>query len=281
MERTKLNQPISYELNEEPIILSKYLLDLLLKQENPGDLIALYTFYYYVAKWQKTNQPKATTSYTASGLSWSEKRVIKNKNELIQLGLIKDIISRNRKSNQILGHYIRVMFIWSQGHPGGLPPPGSSHPLANSSVNSLSDINRNALSTDKEMPLRAVAEENEEHITPRRFESFWKLYPNKGHKGAAFTKWNKMCKAKPKDRPTWKEIKLGILGQIKSEQWSEKEFIPLPTTWLNQSRWLDDPTKMKLWKRKGESEQYDESVESDSTMDVIKNKQTYKKPEHD
>ena len=52
------------------IILSKQTLDLFLKQDNPADLIALYCFYYYTAKWQGTNQPKATTDYAAKGLKW-------------------------------------------------------------------------------------------------------------------------------------------------------------------------------------------------------------------
>ena len=40
------------------IILSKQTLDLFLKQDNPADLIALYCFYYYTAKWQGRINPK-------------------------------------------------------------------------------------------------------------------------------------------------------------------------------------------------------------------------------
>lgn len=43
------------------VTLSKRTFDIFLKQENAADLIALYTFYYYTAKWQDSNQPKVTT----------------------------------------------------------------------------------------------------------------------------------------------------------------------------------------------------------------------------
>jgi hypothetical protein len=82
-------------------------------------------------------------------------------------------------------------------------------------------------------------------ITPSMFEKFWKLYPKKVDKGRAKTKWEKLCSKK--DRPTWKEIKKAILAQRKSERWQRTEFIPHPTTWLNQQRWLDDPAEMKSY----------------------------------
>lgn len=44
------------------VILTKQTLDIFLKQNNGADLIALYTFYYYTAKWQEANQIKCTTS---------------------------------------------------------------------------------------------------------------------------------------------------------------------------------------------------------------------------
>jgi hypothetical protein len=66
------------------IILSKQTLDLFLKQDDPADLIALYCFYYYTAKWQATNQPKATISYVAKGLKWGEAKVRNQKRKLIE-----------------------------------------------------------------------------------------------------------------------------------------------------------------------------------------------------
>ena len=54
------------------------------------------------------------------------------------------------------------------------------------------------------------------------------------------------------DKPTWKEIKRALLLQRKSERWQDKQFIPHASTWLNQTRWLDDPEEMKKIKRMDE-----------------------------
>ena len=79
---------VKHDVENEPLVISKGIIDLFLKQEHPADLISLYTFYYYTAKWQHTNQTKATTKYTASGLKWTEDRVRARKNTLRELGLI-------------------------------------------------------------------------------------------------------------------------------------------------------------------------------------------------
>ena len=155
MERIKHRRP-QYSINEEPIVISKPTLDIFLKQDNPGDLIALYTFYYYTAKWQKTNQPKSTTYYTAKGLGWSEDRVRKRKNTLKQLKLIEDIQTYG-EGNKITGHYIHVNFIWSKEkiHPHGFPHCGAGHTVESSEGNALSANTINALSTVKNIKLHS------------------------------------------------------------------------------------------------------------------------------
>lgn len=81
-------------------------------------------------------------------------------------------------------------------------------------------------------------------ISPKDFSKFWELYPSKrGSKGAALTSWEKLCR-KP-DRPTWNRIERAIKKQLNSEQWQNTQFIPHGSTWLNQKRWLDDPTQLK------------------------------------
>ena len=152
MKRTKPapDIPPVYNVNDEPIVLSKPLLDLLLQQDNYSQLIALYTFYYYTAKWQQTNQPKATTSYTAKALRWHGRKVQAVKQQLMELKLIENITTRNEK-NRITGHYVKVNFIWSRdtvnSTPQVLPPVTFYHPWQNRGGNALSTININALST--------------------------------------------------------------------------------------------------------------------------------------
>ena len=60
---------VSYDPLQEPLSLPKSLMDDFLKSKDYGDLLALYTFYYYTAKWQHTHQPRATTAYTAKGIT--------------------------------------------------------------------------------------------------------------------------------------------------------------------------------------------------------------------
>ena len=74
------------------IIINPETITNLRNQDKPADCIALYTFYCYTATWQKTNQPKATTNFTAKGLKWSEEKVRKIKKILKSIGLIEEAI---------------------------------------------------------------------------------------------------------------------------------------------------------------------------------------------
>ena len=81
------------------------------------------------------------------------------------------------------------------------------------------------------------------------FDTFWKHYPKKVSKGQALTAWNKLCKKPIKERPTWRVVKMAILKQKESELWKlTPQYIPNPSTWLNQSRWLNDPKEMKAFR---------------------------------
>jgi hypothetical protein len=112
--QTKEQETVAtYDPSQEPIVLSKPTLDLFLRQENPSDLIALYTFYYYTAKWQKTNQPWATKKYCMKSLKWGQQRVDNARKKLTELGLIEAIEKRNDKG-RFDKWYIKINFIWSR-----------------------------------------------------------------------------------------------------------------------------------------------------------------------
>jgi len=143
------------------MILSKQTMDLFLKQDNPGELISLYMFYYYTAKWQETNQPKATTGYAAQGLNWTESRVRKSKKDLIQIGLIEDVRKTNEKG-QVSGYYIKIKYLWKSETIQGLleekpvlqkPSLTENHGLDNQGTNALSVNNLNALSVGNKKKL--------------------------------------------------------------------------------------------------------------------------------
>jgi hypothetical protein len=91
-------------------------------------------------------------------------------------------------------------------------------------------------------------------IVCSQFERFWRLYPKRAHKGKALSEWRRLCSIPPEQRPQWVDIKRALLKQKKTKQWQDKKYIPHPTTWLNQSRWLDDPNEMYVPKNGKEPE---------------------------
>lgn len=71
------------------------------------------------------------------------------------------------------------------------------------------------------------------------FEVFWAAYPRKVGKQAALKAYERNV-----DVPV--ETLLTVIGREKrTEQWKRDggQFIPHPATWLNQHRWLDEPTE--------------------------------------
>ena len=72
-----------------------------------------------------------------------------------------------------------------------------------------------------------------------RFEAFWRAYPRKIGKAAAWTVWQK---ANP-DAVLLARIVAVIADQSRSTQWLTDggRYIPHPKTWLSQGRWEDGP----------------------------------------
>lgn len=70
------------------------------------------------------------------------------------------------------------------------------------------------------------------------FDLFWLNYPRKEGKGAAKKAWKKI-KNKPQ---VIEQIKIILPKQMSSHQWNKDngQFIPMPATYLNQERWLDE-----------------------------------------
>lgn len=145
--KTNKTERIEYDHTQEPIVLSKPLLDLLLTQPRYAELVALYTFYYYTAKWQKTNRVHATTSYTAKGVGWGTDKVKGIKSKLIELGLIEDVVAKDKDTGKITGYYISVKFIWSPDTLSRrLPATGVDLSQVKPASNALSVNTKNASS---------------------------------------------------------------------------------------------------------------------------------------
>ena len=77
--------------------------------------------------------------------------------------------------------------------------------------------------------------ENNKNTNNDLFETFWTIYPRKIGKGAAKAAFEKACK---KESP---ETIIEVAGfYANKSDLPDLQFIPHPSTWLNQERWNDD-----------------------------------------
>lgn len=175
-------------IEDNILIISKQTMDLFLKQKNPADVIALYCFYYYTAKWQKTNQIKCTTGYAAKGLNKSEDVIRRTKKVLNEIGLIEDLKTKGN-NNKITGWYIKINYVWKKetvkkihptdfpeggenektlkSHPQVFPQGGVSHSVEKPNTNALSANNLNALSANS-LNCEASFTVTDESISPNK-----------------------------------------------------------------------------------------------------------------
>lgn len=124
----------------------------------------------------------------------------------------------------------------------GNPSHGKPH-TKNTNINNTNIKNTNDNFSSKNISSSSDDEKNKK-IVSSQFDLFWEIYPKKSDKGKAYASWNNICTRKNHKPPTWEEIKTALEEQIKSERWQKKQFIPMPATWLNKFRWLDDPKEM-------------------------------------
>lgn len=96
-------------------------------------------------------------------------------------------------------------------------------------------------------------------MSVEQFEQFWRTYPRRIGKGAARKSFEKAMKL-----ATFEEIMAGLQRQLAYYASREQQFIPHPTTWLNQERWADDPQPVQQ-RRQGDMVSYiDRTFSGDS-----------------
>lgn len=73
------------------------------------------------------------------------------------------------------------------------------------------------------------------------FEDFWKQYPNKTAKKKALQSWERIFIVNKPDE-LFVSIMAGLERAKKMPQWVKDggQYVPHPTTWLNQERWMDE-----------------------------------------
>lgn len=184
---------ISNDISDDLIIIPKVTMDILLKQKKPAELISLYAFYYYTAKWQKTNRPYCTTSYASNGIKYGLNKIRRIKKQLKDIGLIDDYTVYDDKTKKIKGWYIIVKYIFKQetikNHTTGIRDSGNEStltekpPVAKKTINSLSTDNINALSSDikkkkQRVPDIVLGEYENVKLTQTEYENFKNKYPD-------------------------------------------------------------------------------------------------------
>jgi len=94
-----------------------------------------------------------------------------------------------------------------------------------------------SLLSSSEIPLQISGPKSNGHAD--EFEIFWEAYPRKVGKKKARVAWRSA-----KDKPDVADIIKVIDHAKKTEQWTKEngQFIPHPSTWLNEGRWSDDHT---------------------------------------
>lgn len=99
------------EIEDELIIITTRTAHELYKVKGGVDALALYTFYYYTSKWQKTNQPKAADNYCAKGLKWRKSKLLKAKRVLKSMGLIEVVTTKSK--GKVTGWYVKLKYKWT------------------------------------------------------------------------------------------------------------------------------------------------------------------------
>ena len=98
--------------NEWSVGISKPTMERILKSgmSGIGDMIALWMFYAFTAKWQRTNRPRATVMYVMKGLDWGRDKVRNARRGLEKLGLISDAQQRG-EDGKLETRYVKVNYL--------------------------------------------------------------------------------------------------------------------------------------------------------------------------
>ena len=114
MERNKfpvsiLDKHVDYDIQNEPLVLSKESFITLSQQSQFENLLILYCFYYSTSKWKYIDINLSNNFHVADRLNWTVNKVKKVKKLLVELGLVEDIVKRDKNDN-IISHVLQINF---------------------------------------------------------------------------------------------------------------------------------------------------------------------------
>jgi hypothetical protein len=233
--------------------VTKPSMDRLLKMQNPGDCIALYTLYCYIRKWQKNSNVFATSEYVMKALDWGRDRFSRAKNQLVEAKFIEDVKVRTEEK-KIDGWYVKVRYAMNatlgKFHTTEIPQGGNSadkYPLL---INEIPFNGNEILMRDQRREEFVLSSKIQVELNDARakteiemqsaasgFETFYSTYPRKVSKTNAEKAWKKQ-------KCVLSEVMPSLQKQMKL--WNDPQFIPHPATWLNGRRWEDDLTSKSI-----------------------------------
>jgi uncharacterized protein YdaU (DUF1376 family) len=145
--------------------------------------------------------------------------------------LTEDGFKNFRADNEIAEYHKFIEKQKANGRKGGRPKKSQRKPTANP-TKSQKKPNQEPL-TNNHKPLNTP-------LPPKGelFDLFWKAYPKKVGKDAAYKAF---VKRKP-DEQLVKTMIASVRKQTDTEQWKKDggQFIPHASTWLNEGRWQDE-----------------------------------------
>lgn len=103
-------------------------------------------------------------------------------------------------------------------------------------ANGYECIRTDAIDTKTEAKTKTLTKDKDSNNTLALFYRFWEAYPRKIAKATALKSFEKLHV----DESLLNKILSALERQKKCTQWQNRQFIPHPSTWLNNSRWEDE-----------------------------------------
>ncbi|WP_373067581.1 hypothetical protein [Gemmatimonas sp.] len=174
---------------------------------------------------------------TSEEIGWSRNRVKRTMEELEGLGLI----STEQLSRQYGGTVTRITLHLDPWSDGPSRTSAMVHGEARAVVHGEARTTSNPNTEESNLETPQPPKGDEVEIVDERraaFDSFWRVYPRKAGKPVALRSF---IKAMKEDSPI--AIGNGTIAWV--THWvdsdTEQQFIPHPSTFLNQKRYNDDP----------------------------------------
>jgi len=233
--------------------VTKPSIDRLLKMQNPGDCIALYTLYCYIRKWQNNCNVRATSQFVMNALDWGRDRFSIAKNQLIEAKFIEDVQPR-KDDNRLSKCYVKVRYAMSSTlgkfHTTEIPQCGETSDKYPLLINEIPFNGNEILMRDQRREEFVLSSKIQVELNDARakteiemqaaasdFETFYSTYPRKVSKTNAEKAWKKQ-------KCVLSEVMPSLQKQMKL--WTDPQYIPHPATWINGRRWEDDLTTKSI-----------------------------------